>query len=208
MTDLSIGGQVIRVVQAEVGVGAVPCPARGSVVNAASFDTRPLGQGAIASVFGEGLEGSSVIVNDTLSATVFASTAGQVNFALPNGVQPGSARLVLERNGVRSPELMFWVTEAAPAIFADGDGRAFAQFSDDRRIAVVYLTGIGTNRRLSWEARVGGRKAEALFLGATPGFIGLGQANIGLPEGLVPGEWPLEITVSAALSPPVRLLVP
>lgn len=206
--DLNIGGQVLRVVQAESGVESMPCPARGSVVNAAGFDNRPLGQGAIASVFGSGLEGSRVIVNDTLNAPVFASTDSQVNFALPNNVQPGSARLVLERNGIRSPELMFWVTEAAPAVFADASGFAYAQWTADRRIAVVYLTGIGTNRRLSWEALIGGRRAEALFLGLTPGFIGLGQANLGLPEGIQAGESSLEIRVAGASSPPLRLLIP
>lgn len=206
--DLSIGGQVLRVVQAESGIESMPCPARGSVVNAASFDNRPLGQGAIASVFGSGLQGSRVIVNDTLNATVFASTDTQVNFALPNNVQPGSARLLLERNGIRSPELMFWVSEAAPAVFADSNGIAFAQWSEDRRIAVVYLTGIGTNRRLSWEALIGGRRAQPLFLGATPGFIGLGQANLGLPEGMQPGESTLEIRVAGASSPALKLLIP
>lgn len=206
--DLSIGGQVLRVVQAESGVETMPCPFRGSVVNAASFDNRPIGQGAIASLFGSGLEGTRVIVNDTLNATVFASTDTQLNFALPGSVQPGSARLVVDRNGVRSPELMFWVTEAAPAVFTDANGFAFVQLSEDRRIAVVYLTGIGTNRRLSWRASIGGKPAEPLFLGLTPGFIGLGQANLGLPEGMEPGESTLEIIVAGASSPMVRIAIP
>jgi uncharacterized protein (TIGR03437 family) len=206
--DLNIGGQVLRVVQAESGVETLPCPSRGSVVNAASFDIRPLGQGAIASVFGSNLEGSRVIINDTLNATVFASTDNQVNFALPNSVPAGSARLVVEKNGVRSPELMFWVTEAAPSVFTDANGFAFVQLSDDRRIAVIYLTGIGTNPRLSWRASVGGRPAEALFLGPTPGFIGLGQANLGLPEGLAAGISTLEVVVAGASSPAVRIMIP
>ena len=108
----------MQVVQAEMGVAEMPCVARGSSVNGASFDTRPLGQGAIASLFGSGLEGVRVLVNGGTVATVFASTASQLNFALPASVQPGTARLTVEKNGVRSPELMFWVTEAAPAISA------------------------------------------------------------------------------------------
>ena len=120
----------------------------------------------------------------------------------------GSARLLVEKNGVRGPETMFWVTEAAPAVFADSGGRAFAQFSEDRKVVTVYLTGIGTDRRLPWAATIGGRKAAALYLGATPGFIGLGQANLGLPEGLTEREWALEISVSGVVSPTVRLALP
>jgi uncharacterized protein (TIGR03437 family) len=206
--DLKIAGQVLRVVQAESGVETLPCPAVGSVVNAASFDNRPLGQGAIASLFGSGLEGSRVIVNNTLNATVFASNDTQINFALPTSVPTGSARLVVEKSGVRSPELMFWVTEAAPSLFTDENGFAYAQWTADRRIAVVYLTGIGSNRRLSWEARIGGRRAEPLFLGLTPGFIGLGQANLGLAEGLEAGDSTLEVIVAGASSPSVRLKIP
>ena len=103
---------------------------------------------------------------------------------------------------------MFWVTEAAPAVFADASGRAFAQFTEDRKIVVVYVTGIGTDRTLAWEATIGGRRAESLYLGPTPGFVGLGQANLGLPEGLVGDEWPLEISVSGVLGPTSRLVRP
>ncbi len=207
--DLKIGGQVLQVAQAESGVGELPCVARGSVVNGASFDQRPLAQGAIASLFGAGLEGARVLVNGSnVAATVFASTANQVNFALPASVQPGSARLVVEKNGVRSPETMFWVTEAAPAVFADGAGRAFAQFTEDRKIVTVYLTGIGTDRRMLWGATIDGRKATGQYLGAAPGFIGLGQANLELPQGLNGTEWPLEISVSGVTSPAVRLWLP
>jgi uncharacterized protein (TIGR03437 family) len=103
---------------------------------------------------------------------------------------------------------MFWVTEAAPSVFTDENGFAYAQWTADRRIAVVYLTGIGSNRRLSWEARIGGRRAEPLFLGLTPGFIGLGQANLGLAEGLEAGDSTLEVIVAGASSPSVRLKIP
>ena len=207
--DLKIGGQILQVVQAESGVVELPCVLRGSVVNGASFDERPLARGSIASLFGTGLERAKVFVNGSATAaTVSASTANQVNFALPPSVQPGSARLVVERDGVRSSETMFWVTEAAPAVFADASGRAFAQFTEDRKIVVVYVTGIGTDRTLAWEATIGGRRAESLYLGPTPGFVGLGQANLGLPEGLVGDEWPLEISVSGVLSPTSRLVRP
>ncbi len=213
--DLRIGGSVVQVAQAEAGVPGLPCVARGGVVNAASFDRRPLALGSIASAFGEGLwrEGGQTTVNvNGRAATMFAATPGQVNFALPAGTQPGSARLEVVRDGIRSPETMVWITEAAPAIFVaqnfeDGSLNSAAQPVRAGRPLVVYLTGIGTNRNLPWEARLNGVRVEGLFLGAAPGFIGLGQAHVAIPTNWAAGEYPLEIVVSGAASPAARVFV-
>ena len=215
-TDLKIGGQIVQVTQAENGVNELPCVARGGVVNSASFDTRPLGLGSIASVFGSGLwrEGSTtqVLVNGNLNAMVFAATEGQVNFALPGNARIGSARVEVLRDGVRSPEAMFWITEAAPAAFValnsdDGKLNGLGQPVRAGRPLVVYLTGIGVDSRVAWEASIGGRKAEAIFLGATPGFVGLAQANLIVPESIEAGEHPLRVTVSGVASPELRVAV-
>ncbi|MFN8814323.1 MAG: N-acetylmuramoyl-L-alanine amidase [Acidobacteriota bacterium] len=212
-TDLRIGGSVIQVAQAEAGVEQLPCVARGGVVNAASFDARPLALGSIASLFGEDLwrEGAppSVTVNGR-AATVFGAVPGQLNFALPAGTQTGSARLEVVRQGIRSPETMIWVTEAAPAIFAaqnfdDGSLHSASRPVRPGRPLIIYLTGIGANRALPWEVRIDGAPAEGLFLGPAPGFLGLGQANVAVPTNLSPGEHRLEIIVSGAASPPLPL---
>lgn len=214
--DLKIGGQIVQVTQAESGVNELPCVARGGVVNGASFDTRPLGLGSIVSVFGSGLwrEGSTtqVLVNGSLNAMVFAATESQVNFALPGNARIGSARVEVLRDGVRSPEAMFWITESAPAAFVaqnfdDGKVNGLGQPVRAGRPLVVYLTGIGLNARAAWEASIGGQKAEGLFLGATPGFLGLGQANVIVPESLEAGEHPLRVTVSGVASPELRVSV-
>jgi len=214
--ELRVGGQWIEVSQAHAGVGETPCIARGSIVNGATFDTRPVALGSIVSLFGENLgrEGSrtEVIVNGRLNATVFAATPNQVNFALPTGAQPGSARLEVLRDGVRSPEAMFWITEATPAAFAaqNFDNGALNSTTNPVRVGrplVVYLTGIGTNRNLPWEASIGGLRAEGLFLGTTPGFLGLSQANLVVPETLGAGEHPLRVTVSGVASPELRVAV-
>ena len=214
--DLKIGGQIVQVMQAENGVNELPCVARGGVVNSASFDPRPLGLGSIASVFGSGLwkEGATtqVLVNGNLNAMVFAATEGQVNFALPGNARIGSARVEVLRDGVRSPEAMFWITEAAPAAFVaqnsdDGKLNGLGQPVRAGRPLVVYLTGIGVGSRVAWEASIGGRKAEGIFLGATPGFVGLAQANLIVPESIEAGEHPLRVTVSGVASPELRVAV-
>lgn len=214
--DLKIGGQIVQVTQAENGVNEMPCVSRGGVVNGASFDGRPLGLGSIASVFGSGLwkEGSTtqVLVNGNLNAVVFAATESQVNFVLPVSARIGSARIEVLRDGMRSPEALFWVTESAPASFVaqnfdDGKLNSVGQPVRAGRPLVVYLTGIGADTRVAWEVSVGGRKAEGTFLGATPGFLGLAQANLIVPESLEAGEHPLRVTVGGVVSPELRVAV-
>ncbi len=214
--DLRIGGQVVQVVQGASNEAELPCVARGGVVNGASFEAKPVALGSIVSLFGTGLwrEGgqTQVLVNGNLNATVFAATANQVNFALPGNARIGSARVEVVRDGVRSPETMFWVTEAAPAAFVaqnfdDGELNSVLRPVKAGRPLVVYLTGIGVNRQLPWEVRIGGQRAEGLFLGATPGFIGLAQANLVVPEAIGAGEHPLVVIVSGVASPELRVAV-
>ncbi len=214
--DLRIGGQVVQVVQGASGEGELPCVARGGVVNGASFEEKPVALGSIVSLFGTGLwrEGgqTQVLVNGNLNATVFAATANQVNFALPGNARIGSARVEVVRDGVRSPEAMFWVTEAAPAAFVaqnfdDGELNRLSKPVKAGRPLVVYLTGVGVNRQLPWEVRINGQSAERLFLGATPGFIGLAQANLVVPEAIEAGEHPLVVIVSGVASPELRVAV-
>ena len=77
---------------------------------------------------------------------------------------------------------------------------------------VVYLIGIGPldgplatgaaapsdrllQARLAFKAQVGGTDALVKFLGLTPGFVGLAQANIEIPN-LNPGKYNVVVTVN------------
>ena len=52
---------------------------------------------------------------------------------------------------------------------------------------------------LSHSAFIGGLPATMSFLGLAPGFVGLGQANILVPNAS-PGERPLSITIGGVAS--------
>ena len=55
---------------------------------------------------------------------------------------------------------------------------------------------------------MGGREAQVLFAGLSPGFAGLYQVNAVVPPGISPGnETPVSLTVAGQTSPPVTMAV-
>jgi uncharacterized protein (TIGR03437 family) len=90
-------------------------------------------------------------------------------------------------------------------------------------VIVVYLTGIGSltttpldgagapvsplaRATLSATATIGGADAPIQFLGLTPYFVGLAQANLQVPQ-LAAGDYPVVITVNGVASAPAMLSV-
>ena len=84
-------------------------------------------------------------------------------------------------------------------------------------VLVVYLTGQGavnnavadgtatpssplSSATATATATIGGTNATVQFLGLTPGFTGLAQANILVPTGLATADYPLVITVGGYVS--------
>ena len=88
---------------------------------------------------------------------------------------------------------------------------------------MVYLTGIGevepdlptgagaitdplSVASAASSATIGGKAANLEYLGLSPGFAGLAQANIRIPD-LPPGEHLVVITAGASASTPFALTV-
>ncbi len=172
------------------------------------------------------LAGAEILLNGQPLPIVFASP-GQVNAQIPPAFPPGSAKLRARVDAKLSAEIDVTVSPAAPGIFVYGNNRAVAQNQDGGingestpelpgRYAVLYLTGIGptdnavapgapspasplARATLPFELRLGDTVANAIFLGLTPGFIGLGQANFEVPN-LEPGDYPITVTINGVRS--------
>ncbi|MBI3696685.1 MAG: SBBP repeat-containing protein [Acidobacteria bacterium] len=173
------------------------------------------------------LGGASVTIGGR-AAPLFYASPGQVNAQIPYETPLGQAQVVVTVGGVASSAATVNIVAAAPGIFTFGANRAVVQNQDFTvntadnparvdSIIVVYLTGGGgyDNRAqtgvpspadplvrvasLAFGATIGGQPAEVLFLGLTPGLIGVLQANLRVP-GLASGTYPLVLTVGGVAS--------
>jgi uncharacterized protein (TIGR03437 family) len=125
-----------------------PSVAAGGVLNAASFDkAMPVTPGSLISIFGSNLAattatadsiplstvlgGVNVKVNGVdapLNGVFHTANGDQINAQLPWNVEPGSAQVVVTRNGVPGQAQSFQVGQFSPGIFSVqfGVGQAIA----------------------------------------------------------------------------------
>lgn len=174
------------------------------------------------------LGGASVIINSSPVPLIYASPT-QINFQVPSSLNPGVASLFVTVGGGNSLLFRFVVTSVAPGIFQDSSNHAIAQNAGANNtlnttknpaaagsVIVVYLTGQGAvdnpvpdgtatptsqlaTAKAATTATIGGINAPVQFLGLTPGFVGLAQANIQVPT-MPSGNYPLVITAGNFLS--------
>jgi len=155
--------------------------------------------------------GVRVTVNGLLAHILYVSPT-QVNFLAPSLLQPGPATVELTRTGLTGGAVRVMVAECAPGLFLAKPGVAVATRADGRlitesapaeagEVVVLYATGLGetvpgteygrvasmaawVKNRERFAVILDGRTVEGgvLYAGVTPGFAGLYQVNVKLPE--------------------------
>jgi uncharacterized protein (TIGR03437 family) len=168
-----------------------------------------------------------VIVNGK-NAPVFFANGTQINAQMPYDV-PTDQPVLLQvlDGGQASNTVLLNIRNAAPGIFTYSGNRAVVENQDYSvntpgnparagDVVTAYLTGPGTvnppvatgspapSGTLSsvsapYSFTIGGVQAEVDYFGLTPGFFGLYQANLKVPQ-LGPGDYPVVAKVAGATS--------
>jgi uncharacterized protein (TIGR03437 family) len=179
------------------------------------------------------LAGTSVSFGGTLVPLLYVSPT-QINFQVPSSAKAGAVNVVVNGPGGASASFSATVVAASPSIYQYGTNHAVAQNdSGDLNsadapasagsVVTVYLTGQGAVNHAVTDgspappsplatanavssAVIGAVNAPVQFLGLTPSFAGLAQANITVPN-LPSGDYPLVLTVGGYVSASVVISV-
>jgi uncharacterized protein (TIGR03437 family) len=165
---------------------------------------------------------TSVSINGTTVPLLYVSP-GQVNAQVPYETKVGTAKLVVTSNGVPSPAVNFEVAATGPGVFtqdnkhllalnlADGTLNASQTPARPGQYVTAYLTGQGlvdppaatgdvapaspfSMPVAVVQIKVGGRLADIQFAGMAPGFVGLMQMNVLIPD-VPPGEQSFDVSI-------------
>jgi uncharacterized protein (TIGR03437 family) len=166
---------------------------------------------AAATPLPHSLGATSVSINGTDIPLLFVSP-GQINAQLPYETKIGTAKLIVKSGGVSSPSVDFDVTAASPGVFtkpqtnhvlalnlADGNLNSADFPARPGQYVTAYLTGqglvdppvttgdIAPSSPFSFPVapvviKIGGVTAVVQYDGLAPGFVGLLQLNVLIPD--------------------------
>ena len=201
---------------------SLPSIAPGALISIYGTNLAPGDAHAPATPLPKSLSGIVVSINGIPAPLLFVS-ATQINAQAPFELAPGPATVVVHGGALESPAVKVEVRAAAPGILALAGDRALAVNYPGGALntaqnpvhpgeyVVVYLTGQGLVDRTvpsgaespadpfvlplaPVSAKLGGKAAEIAFAGLAPGFVGLLQINLLVPD-IAAGEQALEVTV-------------
>jgi uncharacterized protein (TIGR03437 family) len=138
-----------------------------------------------------------------------------VNAQVPFEISPNTNQQILLQWGTAyAPPVYVDVGATAPAVFAYGQGKAIITNANGLvgptnpmhagDLAVIWCTGMGATTPAASDGTptpyppyyetpspvvtIGGQAASVLFSGLTPGFVGLYQINVTVPQGVEAGD--------------------
>ncbi len=170
------------------------------------------------------LGGATVSANGINAPLLYASPV-QINAQIPFEVAPGAASLSVAVNGQTTATVSINIETSAPGLFLQNGTAAVVnqngfvnsptQPAAAGTVIAAYITGAGAvgpsgvtggaapSNPLSRvtenvTATIGSLPASVQFAGLAPGFAGLYQVNIQVPQ-MSPGQYPLQISVGGVV---------
>ena len=220
---LSPGSAAIAVSNAASGSATAVAP--GSIVSIYGAGLAASTATATSFPIPSALGGAAVAVDGIAAPLLYASPT-QINAQIPFEVSSGTASIAVAVNGAATGTGSILIQSSAPGLFMQQGAAAVvnqnglinsqSQPAAAGSVIAAYLTGLGAvnppgvtgaaaaasplsmvNGTVS--ATIGGVSATVRFAGLAPGFAGLYQVNIVVPQ-MAAGQYPLQISVGGVLS--------
>jgi uncharacterized protein (TIGR03437 family) len=197
-------------------------PGSFATIKGTNFTTAPLSSNVVPVPT---ILGGVTVSLDGVLCPIYYVNPTQINFLVPWNTPSGPYPLIVTANGQTVGPVNITISGQAPGIFQYGANRAVAQnFNDNYSLnspsapaavgstLIVYVNGIGMVSNQPTDgasspssplsqglntstATIGGVGAAVTFIGLTPGFVGLAQANITVPN-LPTGDYPLILNIA------------